>query len=293
MRDAGFRVYAPILFCSPDAGNAEKPTLKRILSLCVSRAQSSMCSTTHYRYWLLTSGGTLLDGFSVVSHGIALPLLTRDFAITPAVLGFIGSALVLAVVLGAAVGGVAADRIGRKRFLVDLAILAAGSALCVIPGFAPDVSTIWLLPSAGRSTLTKHFGALSALPGNCQRWRGLSNRIRQLPEASRQCSVNDRPRRAPAQETPATWRTSSAPASGQRNFRTQTPNKSPSFYQTIRPTEPGYGRLRSTFATTRPFSLNSTLGTINGVANWIASSCVSETALRGRVTRAEFLKAHL
>ena len=37
VRDAGFRVYAPILFGSPDAGNAEKPTLGRILSLCVSR----------------------------------------------------------------------------------------------------------------------------------------------------------------------------------------------------------------------------------------------------------------
>jgi dienelactone hydrolase len=35
--DAGFRVYAPILFGSPDAGNAERPTLGRILSLCISR----------------------------------------------------------------------------------------------------------------------------------------------------------------------------------------------------------------------------------------------------------------
>jgi dienelactone hydrolase len=37
VRDAGFRVYAPILFGSPDADNAEKPTLGRILSLCISR----------------------------------------------------------------------------------------------------------------------------------------------------------------------------------------------------------------------------------------------------------------
>ena len=35
--DAGFRVYAPVLFGSPDAGNAERPTLGRILSLCISR----------------------------------------------------------------------------------------------------------------------------------------------------------------------------------------------------------------------------------------------------------------
>ena len=37
VRDAGFRVYAPILFGAPDAGNAEKPSLTRILSLCISR----------------------------------------------------------------------------------------------------------------------------------------------------------------------------------------------------------------------------------------------------------------
>jgi len=37
VRDAGFRVYAPILFGSPDASNAEVKTLRRVLSLCVSR----------------------------------------------------------------------------------------------------------------------------------------------------------------------------------------------------------------------------------------------------------------
>jgi MFS family permease len=90
-------------------------------------------TAAHYLYWLLASGGTLLDGFSVVSLGISLPLLRRDFAIAPTMLGLIGSALVLGAVLGAALGGVLADRIGRKRaFLADMAILAAGSALCVI-----------------------------------------------------------------------------------------------------------------------------------------------------------------
>lgn len=98
-----------------------------------SALDSAPMTPAHYLYWLLASGGTLLDGFSVVSLGIALPLLKRDFAITPTMLGFIGSALVLGAVLGAAVGGMAADRIGRKRaFLADMAILAVGSALCVI-----------------------------------------------------------------------------------------------------------------------------------------------------------------
>jgi dienelactone hydrolase len=37
VRDAGFRIYAPILFGSPDADNSEKQTLGRILFLCISR----------------------------------------------------------------------------------------------------------------------------------------------------------------------------------------------------------------------------------------------------------------
>jgi dienelactone hydrolase len=37
VRDAGFRVYAPILFGEPDASNAEQPSNTRIVSLCISR----------------------------------------------------------------------------------------------------------------------------------------------------------------------------------------------------------------------------------------------------------------
>jgi putative MFS transporter len=82
-----------------------------------------------YVYWLLASGGTLLDGFSVVSLGIAVPLLKRDLTINPVIVGLIGSALVLGAVLGAALGGVGADKLGRKRaFIADMAILVAGSA---------------------------------------------------------------------------------------------------------------------------------------------------------------------
>jgi Sugar (and other) transporter len=51
--------------------------------------------------------------------------------VTPVLIGLIGSALVLGAVLGAILGGIAADRIGRKRaFIVDMAIIVAGAALC-------------------------------------------------------------------------------------------------------------------------------------------------------------------
>jgi hypothetical protein len=70
-----------------------------------SALNNAPMTPAHYLYWLLASGATFLDGVSVVPLGIALPLLKRDFAITPALLGFLGSALVLGAVLEEAVRG--------------------------------------------------------------------------------------------------------------------------------------------------------------------------------------------
>ncbi|MGA7253635.1 MAG: MFS transporter, partial [Pseudolabrys sp.] len=51
----------------------------------------------------------------------------------PVLVGLIGSALVLGAVLGAMLGGIAADRIGRKHvFIADMAIMVVGSVLCTM-----------------------------------------------------------------------------------------------------------------------------------------------------------------
>lgn len=81
-----------------------------------------------YTIWLLASGGTLLDGFSIFSLGVAMPLLTSRFDLGPLMIGLIGSALVLGAAFGAGIGGPAADRFGRKPLLIiDMAILATGA----------------------------------------------------------------------------------------------------------------------------------------------------------------------
>jgi MFS family permease len=73
-------------------------------SVCEAFDNASM-TWRHYAFWFIASGGGLLDGFSVVALGVALPLLKRDFVISPLLVGLIGSALVLGAVLGAALGG--------------------------------------------------------------------------------------------------------------------------------------------------------------------------------------------
>ena len=80
--------------------------------------------------WVLSTGGTLLDGFVIFALGVAMPLIIAEFHITPEVVGLIGAALVLGAVFGAGFGGPAADRLGRKRLmLADMIIIGMGAAI--------------------------------------------------------------------------------------------------------------------------------------------------------------------
>jgi len=40
-----------------------------------------------YAIWLLASGGTLLDGFSIFSLGVAMALVTQQFNLSPLMVG--------------------------------------------------------------------------------------------------------------------------------------------------------------------------------------------------------------
>jgi MFS transporter, putative metabolite transport protein len=89
---------------------------------------SASMGRRQYWFWFLASGGTLMDGLSIFSLGIAMPLVSSRFGLSPLMVGLIGSALVLGAVFGAALGGPAADRFGRKpAFLIDMTIIAVGA----------------------------------------------------------------------------------------------------------------------------------------------------------------------
>jgi putative MFS transporter len=79
--------------------------------------------------WLLSTGGTLLDGFVIFVLGVAMPLIIAEFRLTPDMVGLIGASLVFGAVFGAGLGGPAADRLGRKKLmLADMLIIGAGAA---------------------------------------------------------------------------------------------------------------------------------------------------------------------
>ena len=86
-----------------------------------------------YFHWLVASTGLIIDGFSVVALGLALPLLQRHFGSSALELGLIGAALMTGAMIGALGGGVLADRFGRRRaFQIDMLIAIAGATLTAL-----------------------------------------------------------------------------------------------------------------------------------------------------------------
>lgn len=74
---------------------------------------------------LLCAAAAMFEGFDNQSMGVAAPAVFREFAIPPSQGGLIFSAANVGLLFGAALGGRAADRLGRKQTLV-LSLLLFG-----------------------------------------------------------------------------------------------------------------------------------------------------------------------
>ena len=87
---------------------------------------------------MLSTGGTLLDGFAIFVLGVAMPAIIAEFHFQSDVVGVIAASLMFGAVFGAGLGGVLSDRLGRKPLmLADMIIVcggAAASALAKGPG---------------------------------------------------------------------------------------------------------------------------------------------------------------
>ena len=77
---------------------------------------------------------------AVFTLGVAMPLIITRFAIPPHVQGLLAAALVFGAVAGAAIGGPAADRLGRRpMMLLDMLIIVTGA---VISALATDATML-------------------------------------------------------------------------------------------------------------------------------------------------------
>ena len=93
----------------------------------------SPLNRTQRRLWVLSTGGTLLDGYAIFVLGVAMPIIIAQFHIQPDVVGLIGASLVFGAVIGAGVGGPMADHFGRKKLmLADMMIVGTGALIAAV-----------------------------------------------------------------------------------------------------------------------------------------------------------------
>jgi putative MFS transporter len=76
----------------------------------------------------MISGGMFIDGFILGAVGILMPGITADLKLSTSWEGLIGASALIGILIGGPMGGLLADRIGRKpMFTIDLAIFLLGS----------------------------------------------------------------------------------------------------------------------------------------------------------------------
>ena len=91
-----------------------------------TRVPSVPMTVMQWRIWALAAAGKFFEGFVVFMTGVALPLISREFAISPALNGFISAASLTGILVGAVFLGGMSDRFGRKRmFIAEMIIFCA------------------------------------------------------------------------------------------------------------------------------------------------------------------------
>ena len=78
-----------------------------------------------WRIWLLASAGKFFEGLVVFMTGVALPLIVKDFGLSPAEKGIVSAAPLAGIMVGAIALGGLADIYGRRRmFVVEMVVFA-------------------------------------------------------------------------------------------------------------------------------------------------------------------------
>jgi AAHS family 3-hydroxyphenylpropionic acid transporter len=111
----------------------------------------------------LCAAAALFEGFDNQSIGVAAPRLALEFALTTTEKGLILSAAPFALVLGAAIGGRAADFLGlRRTLIVSMLLLGICSLLTAIAIGADTLLVARLLTGLGLGAALPAFIALSS-----------------------------------------------------------------------------------------------------------------------------------
>lgn len=96
-------------------------------------------SSMQWLVWSLATAGKFFEGLIVFMGGIALPLVSDQFAMSPTDTGLVTASTLLGILLGALFLGGLADRLGRKPVFIGEMILLA--LALVAASISPNTST--------------------------------------------------------------------------------------------------------------------------------------------------------
>ena len=101
--------------------------------LILDRLEKMPVGSFHYKLLLVTGLGWLFDSMDTGLISFVLPVLAKEWGLTPDQMGWIGSVGLVGMALGAVISGTVADRIGRKKvFTITVLMYAIATGMCAL-----------------------------------------------------------------------------------------------------------------------------------------------------------------
>ena len=104
-----------------------------MVDLILERLENLPVGSFHYKLLVVTGLGWLFDSMDTGLISFVLPILAREWGLTPEQVGWIGSVGLIGMALGAVLAGTIADRFGRKNvFAATVILYSVATGLCAV-----------------------------------------------------------------------------------------------------------------------------------------------------------------
>ena len=104
-----------------------------MLRLILERLENLPVGSFHYKLLVVTGLGWLFDSMDTGLISFVLPLLAKEWGLTPEQVGWIGSVGLIGMALGAVLAGTIADKFGRKNvFTATVILYSVATGLCAV-----------------------------------------------------------------------------------------------------------------------------------------------------------------
>lgn len=101
--------------------------------MILERLEKLPVGSFQYKLLAVTGLGWLFDSMDTGLIAFVLPVLAKDWSLTPAQMGWIGSVGLIGMALGAVLAGTLADRIGRKKvFSITVLLYSLSTGMCAL-----------------------------------------------------------------------------------------------------------------------------------------------------------------